>query len=518
MREIMLSELAPTPSAPLTLLHRSGQVLIKNGEPLSEEILALLKEREVTSVMALEANERLDEVRHALTHVQIDIQNLKTGDAIARAIYDTEGHLLLEAGAKIPASFAESLQRRGIHKIYYRRREEEINAKAGRELRAAIEKYLRGEVEMASPEVRDKIEKVEMPQASAEDLDAAKLAAKIDRLESLEVLPSADAFVDNVRDTRKLGPTSQAEKKTFSNVAAECLDDIRFIYKSLASDTTQNVLAVVERVANRVMSGLVRHRDLLLLCGTAADHRMEDYLYRHALAMAVVAANIGTAMRFGTAQVKAITYGALLADVGMLKVPQNILNKAGKLTPAEYAEVRRHPAFGLDILQSIPRIPAEVPYIVYQYHERSNGSGYPCGKKEVVIHTFARIVGVADIYTALCADRPYRLAKLPYEAMETIVLMCGKRLLNSQVVRGLLACNAMFPVGSYVRLADGRVARTIAANPEDYMRPLVAIIFNNAGQRLPECERLNLLEHKNISVTQALSPKDLQIDDVFIGF
>ncbi|MCX7934180.1 MAG: hypothetical protein N3A66_02850, partial [Planctomycetota bacterium] len=106
----------------------------------------------------------------------------------------------------------------------------------------------------------------------------------------------------------------------------------------------------------------------------------------------------------------------------------------------------------------------------------------------------------------------------PYEAMETIVLMCGKRYLNSQVVRGFLACNAMFPVGSYVRLADGRVARSIAANPEDYMRPLVAIIFDKDGRRLPECERLNLLEHKNLSVTQAISAKDLQIEDLFLGF
>jgi len=118
-------------------------------------------------------------------------------------------------------------------------------------------------------------------------------------------------------------------------------------------------------------------------------------------------------------QLKAIEASALLHDMGKLAIPEHILNKPGKLTPAEFDKMKLHASIGAEILSSI-EFPYPVVPIVRHHHENWDGSGYPDGISGVEIPIGARILSVVDCYDALTSDRPYRPALTPSEAMRIV--------------------------------------------------------------------------------------------------
>ena len=124
-------------------------------------------------------------------------------------------------------------------------------------------------------------------------------------------------------------------------------------------------------------------------------------------------------------QVKAIEAAALLHDVGKLAIPEHILNKPGRLTPAEFEKIKKHASIGADILSAID-FPYPVVPIVRHHHEHWDGSGYPAGLSGSEIPIGARILSVVDCFDALTSDRPYRRALPDHEALDMLLAERGK--------------------------------------------------------------------------------------------
>jgi diguanylate cyclase (GGDEF)-like protein/putative nucleotidyltransferase with HDIG domain len=119
---------------------------------------------------------------------------------------------------------------------------------------------------------------------------------------------------------------------------------------------------------------------------------------------------VGLARRLGItddSQIRAIEAASLLHDMGKLAVPEYILNKPGRLTPAEFERMKLHATVGADILSAI-KFPYPVVPIVRHHHENWDGTGYPAGLKGNEIPIGARILSVVDCFDALTSDRPYR--------------------------------------------------------------------------------------------------------------
>jgi putative nucleotidyltransferase with HDIG domain len=117
---------------------------------------------------------------------------------------------------------------------------------------------------------------------------------------------------------------------------------------------------------------------------------------------------------------KAIEAAALLHDMGKLAVPEHILNKPGKLTPAEFEKMKLHAGVGADILSAID-FPYPVVPIVRHHHENWNGTGYPAGLRGTDIPIGARILSVVDCFDALTSDRPYRPKLSDKEALDILI-------------------------------------------------------------------------------------------------
>lgn len=157
-----------------------------------------------------------------------------------------------------------------------------------------------------------------------------------------------------------------------------------------------------------------------------ATERHDPYTAGHSYRVALYALQLGQALGLPPEKLRALAQGAIVHDLGKLEVPQAILNKPGRLTPEERAEIERHPTTGHAIGQLLGLMQDELDVIRY-HHERYDGAGYPEGLRGEEIPQLARILAVADVYDALTSHRSYRRAWSHEEAMELIQEQAGSQ-------------------------------------------------------------------------------------------
>lgn len=172
-------------------------------------------------------------------------------------------------------------------------------------------------------------------------------------------------------------------------------------------------------------------RGTLQALGLALDAR-DSETGGHSTRVADLAIAVGREMGLSRSELDRLEKAALLHDVGKIGVPDAILRKPSSLTEDEWAEMRRHPAIGKNIIKGIPFL-EDVAEIVYSHHEQFDGSGYPRGLKGNEIPLGARIFSVVDAYDAMTSDRPYRKAGSPVAAVQEIITHSGSQF-DSEVV------------------------------------------------------------------------------------
>jgi putative nucleotidyltransferase with HDIG domain len=149
----------------------------------------------------------------------------------------------------------------------------------------------------------------------------------------------------------------------------------------------------------------------------------DGYTHRHSERVAALATRIAAEMGLSADKQEVAELSALLHDVGKIAVPDSILNKPGRLTPEEFAEMRKHPVHGARILSNIqsPLVAAVLPGVRY-HHEKWDGSGYPEGLRGDAIPLLGRLLGVADFLDALTSARTYHAPK----SLDEVVLLVSQ--------------------------------------------------------------------------------------------
>jgi len=162
----------------------------------------------------------------------------------------------------------------------------------------------------------------------------------------------------------------------------------------------------------------------------------DPYTAGHQHRVAQYASDIAKNMGLPDDQVETIRLSGLLHDIGKIRTPVSILNRPGKLFKAEWELIKTHPVVGFKVLKQIP-FPWPIAEIVYQHHERIDGSGYPRGLKGDKILLEARIIAVADVIEAISSHRPYRPAMSIESALNEVKSQKGK-LFDETVVDSFL--------------------------------------------------------------------------------
>ena len=173
-------------------------------------------------------------------------------------------------------------------------------------------------------------------------------------------------------------------------------------------------------VSSRPLAGDLRASDLVEHEEAFLGGRVRAILMRlgekdpstegHTRRVALLAVAIGERLGLPEGRLRQLALGGLLHDVGKLSVPNEILNKPGRLTDEEFAEIRRHPGAGRQLLNELGGFPDLVLDLVESHHERLDGGGYPNHVPAAELDVAVRILTVADVYDALTADRVYREA------------------------------------------------------------------------------------------------------------
>lgn len=134
----------------------------------------------------------------------------------------------------------------------------------------------------------------------------------------------------------------------------------------------------------------------------------DTHVCAHNIDVAILSLKTGIALNIDESVLPDLYIAALLSDVGKAAIPDGILNKPSSLTPMEFDMIQQHPVSGAKMLVGTPLYKADICDGIMYHHENYNGTGYPHKIAGTDIPLFARIIHIADVYSALLTDRPYR--------------------------------------------------------------------------------------------------------------
>ncbi|WNR43389.1 HD-GYP domain-containing protein [Paenibacillus roseipurpureus] len=227
----------------------------------------------------------------------------------------------------------------------------------------------------------------------------------------------------------------------------------------------------VESAFNPLIGSIKEENDVVsLLLSLNSD---DDYTLQHSVQVGMLSYYIAKWMNKSEKEALIIGKAGYLHDIGKCKISLDILNKPGKLTRDEFEEVQKHTIYGYDMIKKQLKDDT-LALVALQHHERMDGTGYPLRKFGNDIHSYSRIIAVADIYSAMISSRVYQQRRdLLYVLKELHRMSFGQ--LDPKITQVFI--RNMIPnfIGKKVFLSDGREGTIIMTNPTDFFRPLINI-------------------------------------------
>jgi HD-GYP domain-containing protein (c-di-GMP phosphodiesterase class II) len=273
--------------------------------------------------------------------------------------------------------------------------------------------------------------------------------------------------------------------------------------------TVDLAFAIIARIVNTEgATDLLYKRAIFARESGEENHGFSAAVITHSVNVCIYALRIGDGMGFDQHHLVDVGVAALLHDIGMTRLPDALIEKKGKFTDQEMAEMRRHPQHGYEILSRLGEQYRWLAEIALQEQERDDGSGYPRGLRGEQIHEYARVIAVADFFAGLTRSRPDRRGMMPYEAVKFII-QNQRALFNQQVLKVLLAKLSAFPLRSYVKLNSGAIGRVVETFESHPLRPSVEILYDSQGKRIRNAQTINLRETPILHIADVISEENL---------
>lgn len=242
-------------------------------------------------------------------------------------------------------------------------------------------------------------------------------------------------------------------------------------------------------LADRLAENIVKNENALVWL-TQLKNR-DEYTSMHSINVSVLSLLFGRFLGLDEEELSHLGLGALLHDIGKMRVPPHILNKPGSLDPAESEIMRRHPEFGHAILKEHPELHLAVLHIALSHHERFDGTGYPAGLRGNALNHYALLVSIIDFYDAVTSDRAYHIAISPHEALNMIYARAAKSF-PRELVEAFIQCLGIYPIGSLVELESGEVGVVMTVNRQHRLNPILTLVLDRDKQPYPQARIMNL--------------------------
>ena len=287
-----------------------------------------------------------------------------------------------------------------------------------------------------------------------------------DEEQSLTMAYNEPVAEKTLKKIEELQVADRTKVQLKESVRARVAEGVSYIYSNTNSSDFTNV---TKSIADDLMKAINDNDALAVDIGTLKIS--DEYTFKHSVDVATMAMIIAKKKKMSKQEIYDIGIAGLLHDIGKSKIPNEILNKPGKLTDEEFEVMKQHTVQGYNILKDKATLSDNIKLGVLQHHEKINGRGYPLGLESSQITTFAKIMSVVDIYDALVTERPYKPGFSPRDAVEMIMAMTAE--LDMDALKGFLRSVILYPVGSTVELSNGEKAQVVENFEDAILRPKV---------------------------------------------
>ena len=219
---------------------------------------------------------------------------------------------------------------------------------------------------------------------------------------------------------------------------------------------------------------------------------IDDSVYAHSINVALISRAIGKWLKLPREELDELTIAGLLHDIGKAEIPDEVLNKQGKLTDEEFELIKSHALKGSKLLKKAG-FNSEIQFAALQHHERADGSGYPRGLTADETSDFAQIIAIADVYDAMTSARSYRKPKCAFQVIAAFE-DDGLQKYNTKYILTFLARIANAYQNSLVILSDGRRGKIVYINKNKLSQPIVQV----------DDEMIDLTKEHDLSITSIL--------------
>ncbi len=409
-------------------------------------------------------------------YVSVDPAALTVGVQLEHPIYSSSDNLLVSKGSAVTEDVKRILTVRGIEKVQVHQDD--------------VAKVVVGPTE--AEEALAALPDGKSPEKPGEKDDSGPFNAENTGP------PVRDRMVPHNRD-----PYDPQLYERFTAGHLESCETLNSVMRKAMQGRSVNGQDVRE-VATVTLDSMTEDCEIAITVALEAEDKnvSEQSLQTSVLGMAI-AIELG----LDTTSVRTIGATGLVCDWGMMQLSEDIRGAKMQLDEGQLFETQKVPALTANMLQKTTGLPRLTLPIAYQVHEQLDGTGYPRGRDADSIHPFAKILHVADLYTALTAPGPHRQGAMPYAAMEAILRKASTKSIDADVTRALLGVLSLFPIGSYVALSDKSLARVLRRNADDYWSPVVQLLVDKKGNRMAADDEDAIIvpRENDLEITRALS-------------
>lgn len=238
-----------------------------------------------------------------------------------------------------------------------------------------------------------------------------------------------------------------------------------------------------ELLVNEINQSMERNPNALLTLIRLKN--VNEYTYMHSIAVCVLMVALGRHLGLSEVQIKQAGTAGLLHDIGKMVIPNEVLNKPGKLTDEEFTIMKSHPVRGWEILKSCYQVHESALDVCLHHHERVDGKGYPEKLSGDALTLFARMGAVCDVYDAISSDRCYKAAWSPAESIRKMASWKDGHF-DESIFQAFVKTVGIYPSGTLLKLQSGRLGVVMEQSTKKLTTPIVKIFFSTrANAHIP---------------------------------
>jgi putative nucleotidyltransferase with HDIG domain len=242
-------------------------------------------------------------------------------------------------------------------------------------------------------------------------------------------------------------------------------------------------------LVEEISGSVLRNPDALV--SLARLKTADDYTYMHSVAVCALMITLARQLGLDEAAVREAGMSGLLHDIGKAVMPMDVLNKPGRLTDNEFRIIQSHPVEGHRLLAEGKGASEIVLDVCLHHHEKIDGSGYPDRLAGEGISLFARMGAVCDVYDAITSNRPYKAGWNPAESIRRMAEWRTGHF-DEAVFQAFVKSIGIYPTGSLVLLASGRLAVVVEQSEKSLLAPRIKAFFSTKTQTYVMPETIDL--------------------------